>query len=102
MLTSNRYCIVSFEPMPQSADFFKFADSLNTLAPAFLRSSAGSPPSPQLVTMLVPSHFLIDRGGVVIAKWPGSSNTETVRQRMANQIVSDTLKVLSASSSLAP
>lgn len=93
-----RYYVVSFEPAPIPVDFFKFADSLNTGAPAFLRSTnGGNPPAPRLTTMLVPSHFLVDRGGVVISKWPGSSNTESVRQRMANQIVTDTLKALSAS-----
>lgn len=95
-----RYYMVSFEPAPLPADFFKFADSLNTGAPAFLRSiNGGNPPAPRLVTMLVPSHFLVDRGGVVIGKWPGSSNTELVRQRMANQIVTDTLNAVSVSSS---
>jgi hypothetical protein len=94
-----RYYLVSFEPIPISADFFKYADSLNPGAPAFLRSiNEGNQPAPRLVTMLVPTHFLVDRSGVVMAKWPGSSNTESTRQQMANQIVSDTLKKLSASS----
>lgn len=95
-----RYYLVSFEPASLPADFFKFADSLNTGAPAFLRViSGGSSPAPRLTTMLVPSHFLVDRSGVVVSKWPGSSNDELVRQKMANQIVADTLTALSALSS---
>ena len=85
------YYLVSFGTSPIPADFFKFADSLNTGAPAFLRSmNEGNPPK-RFTAMLVPTHFLVDRSGVVISKWPGSSSAELVRQRMANQIVNDTV-----------
>jgi len=97
-----QYYTVSFGTSPTPAEFFKFADSLNRGAPAFLRSmNEGNPPK-QLTAMLVPTHFLIDRNGVIISKWPGSSNVELVRHRMANQIVSDTLATLSARSSHEP
>lgn len=76
-----------------------FADSLHIGAPAFLRSISEVTPPERFTAMLVPSHFLVDRSGEVIKKWPGSSNAELVRQRMANQIVSDTVNALSASGS---
>ena len=90
------YYMVLFETYPSPVAFFKFADSLNPGAPAFLRSVSDVAPPERFTTMLVPLHFLVGRNGEVIKKWPGSSNAELVRQRMANQIVTETLTALSA------
>lgn len=93
------YYLVSLATSTVPADFFAFADSLNMGAPAFVRSTNGENPPKRLTDMLTPSHFLIDRHGVVIRKWPGSSNVELIRHRMANQIVTDTLSELPTSTS---
>jgi hypothetical protein len=90
------YYLVSFAPSANPADFFAFAYSLNTGAPAFSRSTGEGNPPKRFTDMLTPSHFLVGRSGLVISKWPGSSNAELVRHRMANQIVTDTLTALSA------
>jgi hypothetical protein len=97
-----QYYLVAFSTPTTPSDFFKFADSLNTGAQACLWSTNEGEPPRQLSEMLVPSHFLIDRNGVVIKKWPGSSATESVRRRMANQIVTDTLDIISMESFVSP
>jgi len=89
------YYIVSFATSSNPIAFFKFADSLNLGAPAFLRSTGEVTLPERFTAMVVPSHFLIDRNGKVLKKWPGSNNAEAIRQRMANQIVTDTLNALS-------
>lgn len=91
------YYVVSFATSPNPEAFFKFADSLNT-GPAFLRSMSKETPPERFTEILVPSHFLVDRGGKVMRKWPGSANAELIRHRMANQIVTDTLNTFSGSS----
>lgn len=91
------YYVVSFATSPNPEAFFKFADSLNTGAPAFIRSMSEETPPERFTEILVPSHFLVDRSGKVMRKWPGSANAELIRQRMANQIVTDTLNTFPAS-----
>lgn len=88
---SVQYYLVSFGTSDNPADFFKFADSLGTGAPACLWSAPEAAPPKELSEMLIPSHLLIDRNGMIIKKWPGSSASESTRRRMANQIVKDTL-----------
>lgn len=89
------YYVVSFATSSNPIAFFEFADSLNTGAPAFVRSISEVTPPDRFTAMLVPSHFLVDSSGKVIKKWPGSNNAELIRQRMANQILTDTLNTLS-------
>ncbi len=81
------YYVVSFTS--ESSSFFSFADSLGIDAPAFLWAKEEAQQPESLLTMVVPSHLMIDSKGVIIGKWPGSNGNKTVRERMANQIVAD-------------
>lgn len=88
-----KYYIVSPTPDVASAEVFAFADTLNTDVPVFVWSRRDIKPAPSLVGMVTPSHLLLDPGGVVIGRWPGSNEHKDVRDRMANQIVSDSLMI---------
>jgi hypothetical protein len=89
-----QYCFVSVTTRQNQGGFAKYIRSLGINAPAYLWA-AGEPPIDALYTMVLPSHILIDRNGVVIRKWVGTDKRKEVRAKMANQIVSDTLAVLS-------
>lgn len=83
-------------PSKQVSSFFSYATSLNIGSSAYIWSSEYSPPPESLLTIIVPSHLLLDHTGVVLGKWPGGHKEETMRKRMANQIVADTAEVLSS------
>lgn len=88
-----RYYIVSFTSHEPSS-FFGFIDSLGIDISAFMWAKEISPPPEPLFTMVVPSHLMIDRTGIVIRKWPGASEDKSIRERMANQIINDTFNAL--------
>jgi len=86
-----KYFIVSVTPQTTQVDFFKYSDSLNAGAPGYLwNAGAGAPPE-SLSMMTTPAHLLLNEDGTVIRVWPGSHQDRTVRQRMARQIIADTL-----------
>ncbi|HKR02318.1 MAG TPA: hypothetical protein VJT09_16700 [Pyrinomonadaceae bacterium] len=89
-----QYCFVSVTTRQKQQDFAKYIRSLGISAPAYLWAT-DKPPVDALYTVVLPSHILIDRNGVVIRKWLGTDKRKEVRARMANQIVSDTLAELS-------
>lgn len=84
------YYMVSFTAQLHSADFFNYAKSFDLRTESFLWSNDLPPPS-SFSSMVVPSHLLLGPGGVLINKWPGSHGDLSVRHRMANQIIADTL-----------
>ena len=88
-----KYYLLSPSPEVGSDRVFAFADSLNTDVPVFVWTRRDTKPAPSLVAMVTPSHLLLDPNGVVIARWPGSDEHKDVRDRMANQIVSDSLMI---------
>jgi hypothetical protein len=89
-----RYYPVSLTSSVPAADFFSYTDSLALGARGYLWVSNDRSPSQSLYSMVLPSHILINRNGTIIRKWPGTSTNESIRQRMANQIVSDTRQEL--------
>lgn len=85
------YYMVFFATQTPKVDFFKYSDSLNVAVPSFLwNAEAGLPPE-SIAIMTNPSHLLINSDGRVIRVWPGSYNDKSVRDRMAHQIIADTL-----------
>jgi hypothetical protein len=44
--------------------------------------------------MVLPSHLLLDANGLIVRKWPGTDQSAKVREKMANQIVADTVEEL--------
>jgi hypothetical protein len=59
------------------------------------RVSKEAVPPQKLYSMVIPSHVLIDKNGVIVRKWPGTSNSE-VRYWMANEIIAETRSELSS------
>ena len=86
-----QYVLASFTSTISATNFFRFADSLELTTPAYLWDRSESIPPPTLFYMVIPSHILVDRNGIVVRKWPGTNNERPTRERMANQIVSDAL-----------
>lgn len=88
------YYMVSFSQINPQSNFFDYVNSLKVGAPSFLwDTEAGAPPE-ALIVMGTPSHLLLNPDGAVIRVWPGSYEDISVRQRMARQIIADTLVVL--------
>ena len=88
------YYLVFFASETPKADFFQYSDSLKTGAPGFLWNVEAGPPPESLVVMTNPSHLLLNSDGTVIRVWPGSYKDKPVRDRMARQIMADTLVVI--------
>ena len=82
------YYVVSFVPSDNPTGFFEYCDSLRLGVPEFLWTK--EQPLTSLSTMVIPSHLLLDRNGVIVRTWPGSNDDKTFRVRMGNQIVADT------------
>jgi hypothetical protein len=96
------YYLVFFASETPKADFFQYGDSLKIGAPSFFWNvEAGQPPE-SLVIMTNPSHLLLNSDGTVIRVWPGSYKDKPVRDRMARQIIADTLVVNDTLNALSP
>lgn len=50
-----------------------------------------------LSQMVVPSHLLLSKDGIVVNKWPGTHQDPVVRQQMVNQITTDVIEHLRTS-----
>ncbi|MEK6282054.1 MAG: hypothetical protein AABN95_16995 [Acidobacteriota bacterium] len=86
------YYFVSFTFSKDRSKFFKYTDSLGINAPAFLAPTKSQIES--LSMMVVPSHILVDRNGIILQKWPGTDSNKEVRDRMADQVLIDTFHTL--------
>jgi len=94
-----KYGLIAFTSSRDAEKFFDYANSLSLNDPSFQWRRSGRPAPTSFMMMVRPSHLLISPEGIVLYKWPGSNPKQQTRQRMANQIVSDTLKALGISSS---
>jgi hypothetical protein len=47
-------------------------------------------PKDSLIKMAIPSHLLVRKDGLIVRVWPGTNESKEVRERMGNQIISDT------------
>ena len=84
------YYLVSVTSSAPPAEFFKYTRSLVSDATAYLWAHNEAQPSEKLFSMVLPSHILVDQTGIIVRKWPGTSVSEDVRRKMAEEIVSDT------------
>lgn len=97
------YHIVSFtSSADQPLDFFTYADSLKVGSQSFLWSLEDGPPSEAIFIMTNPSHLLLNANGTVIRVWPGSYENKAVRERMARQILADTIVVIETLNAVPP
>lgn len=85
------YYLVFFASETPKSDFFNYGDSLKVGASSLLWNVEQGAPPESVVKMVNPSHLLLDVNGTVIRVWPGSHNDKEVRDRMAQQIIADTL-----------
>jgi hypothetical protein len=97
-----KYYVVAFESENPNIDFFRYGDSLSVGAPSFLWDKAAGAAPLSVLSMTVPSHLLVNSDGTVMCVWLGSSNEKFVRDRMASQIVTETLVVSNALDTLVP
>lgn len=81
-------CVTS---LTSASKLSEYTESLATQVPAYAWSDTVVLPPEKLYMMVVPSHILIDKAGVIIRKWPGTSRDESVRRSMAERITADTL-----------
>lgn len=89
------YVLVSVTTTKPPGEFYKFASSLGVNAPAFMWSLKEGAPPESLFTMTVPSHLLVRKDGTILRTWPGTRNNQKIRFQMVNQIVADTLDIVS-------
>lgn len=90
------YLLVSFTTGRQPADFFRYADSFDLAAPAYVWATDDGAPPATLATMVVPSHILIKQDGTILRTWPGTSQSQQIRSQMARQIVADATEIAAA------
>jgi hypothetical protein len=92
-----RYYVISVTSSVPSSDFIAYARSIiSSGSSVFLWEKGVTVTSQKLYSMVLPSHVLIDNHGVIIRKWPGTSVSEEVRYRMANEIIADTITELAS------
>lgn len=90
------YFFVMLSNHDSKAQYFAYANSLGQGSRGFIwRTDGSQPPPSSLVEMVVPTHLLLNRDGMVLDKWPGTHQDPGIRQRMVNQILSDSLKEVS-------
>ncbi len=94
------YYLVSATSSVPPADFFKYTRSLASDATSYLWEQSEAESADELYSMVLPSHILIDQTGTVVRKWPGTSVSENIRRKMADEIVSNVRAELAARSGL--
>jgi hypothetical protein len=86
-----KYYPASVTTLQSPSEFSDYTRSLGIRAPALLWQRLDGAPAESLFTMVLPSHLLLDPNGVIVRKWPGTDQSANVREKMANQIVVDTI-----------
>jgi hypothetical protein len=89
-----KYYPASVTARQSPSQFLEYTMSLGIREPALLWQTQEEAPPISLFTMVLPSHLLLDSRGVIVRKWPGTDKSPSVRRRMANQIVADTVEEL--------
>jgi len=87
------YCVLMLPNDVASTQHLEFANSLELQDRAYF-ASAREKSNAAWATMVIPSHLLLDANGTILQKWPGTNRNRSVRESMANQIVSDALNQL--------
>jgi hypothetical protein len=85
------FLIVSFVSDVQKEEFFAYAKTLCKADEIFLWEGEKELVLPALRKMVLPSHILINEEGIVLRRFPGSSNDKAIRDQMAKQIIAETL-----------
>jgi hypothetical protein len=85
-----KYYPASVTTHQSAGQFVEYTRSLGIRAPALLWQRQEEAPPEALFTMVLPSHLLLDANGLIVRKWPGTDQSANVRERMANQIVTET------------
>ena len=89
------YFFVMLTDENNKAQYFAYVKSLGQGAKGFVWRTDGIPSPPSsLVEMVVPTHLLLNRDGMVLDKWPGTHQDPVMRQRMVNQVLSDSINTI--------
>lgn len=92
------YFVVMLSDSSDSASYFQYASSLGvSSSETFVWDMLEAPVPSSLSQMIVPSHLLLSKDGIVVNKWPGTHQDPAVRQRMVNQITTDVMEHLRTS-----
>jgi hypothetical protein len=87
------YYAVDFSSPDPAVDYYKFGEILGFGTDAFQWSPQEQTVPDSLAHITIPSHILVRNDGLVIQVWNGSNRQKETRQRIARQIVSDTLVI---------
>lgn len=86
------YYFISLGTNETPTEFFNFVETLPFPAKSFIWTDKTENLSANLIDMVVPSHILINNDGVVLRRFPGTRIDKNLRDKMANQIVSEMLE----------
>jgi len=88
------YFLLMLTNTDRTTQYFEYAGSIGLRSHALVwRTDETAPPS-SLSEMVIPSHLLVNRDGLIVDKWPGTHQNPVVRQRMINQITADAISYL--------
>lgn len=85
------YYPISFTQFEGLTDINQYSSSLGFQSKFFTWAKEGELPQESLQNMVTPAHLLLDNTGKVLQVWAGSSREKTVRDKMSQQIISDTI-----------
>ena len=92
------YFVLMLSDSSDTASYFQYASSLGVgSSEAFVWSMLEAQAPSSLSQMVVPSHLLLSKDGIVVNKWPGTHQDPVVRQQMVNQITTDVIEHLRTS-----
>lgn len=83
------YYIVCFSPKQSSASLSDYVHSIGLRTDSFIWTNGLENVLPSIKIIAYPSHILIDKNGVVIKTFPGTSNEKAVRDRMVRQVLKE-------------
>jgi hypothetical protein len=81
------YYAITFTDSEEKFDAYSFSLGFEK---SFYWQSNAPKPNDSLIKMAIPSHLLVRKDGLIVRVWPGAKESKEVRERMGNQIISDT------------
>jgi hypothetical protein len=86
-----KFFLISVTPEVSNEEFLEYAKTFGDSVEIFSWRNEDGSLLPSLQKMVVPSFILVDENGVVLRRFPGSSNEITIRDQMGTQIINETL-----------
>lgn len=86
-----KFFMVSVASDISKEEFFEYAKTFGKLDGIYSWENEKELVLPALQKMVIPSFILVSEQGVVLRRFPGTSNEKTIRDQMARQIITETL-----------